>query len=48
MLGLISPLYGNRAPDWFGNTHTARDRRGLTVFRNPGDYVGRHRQLGRR
>jgi hypothetical protein len=44
MLSLLGTGYGNRAPDWFGNTHVARDRRGLTLLRHPGDYQGRHRR----
>lgn len=40
---LVPATFGNRPPDAFGNVHSARDHRGLTVFRNPGRYVGRHR-----
>lgn len=43
MLRLIDRSYGNRAPDEAGNWHSRLDWRGLTVFRDPGDYRGRHR-----
>lgn len=45
MLALIPFTFGNRQPDIFGNVHTARDDRGRTVFRDPGDYRGSHRAV---
>ena len=33
-----------RRADAFGNTHVERDGRGLARFRDPGVYVGKHRQ----
>lgn len=41
---LLPDGFGNRRCDAFGNVHTAVDRRGMTVFRNPGRYQGRHRR----
>lgn len=41
---LVPHSHGNRPPDVFGNVHTAVDHRGLTVFRHPGRYAGRHRR----
>ena len=44
MLALIPFGFGNRAPDIFGNVHTRLNDRGRTVYRDPGDYTGRHRK----
>lgn len=41
---LVPQTHGNRPPDAFGNLHTAVDHRGLTRFRHPGRYHGRHRR----
>lgn len=43
MLPLIPWTFGNRHPDAFGNVHIRWDDHGLPVFRDPGDYAGRHR-----
>ncbi len=40
---LIPFGFGNRCPDAFGNVHTRFDDKGLTVFRDPHGYRGRHR-----
>lgn len=43
MLPLIPWTFGNRRPDIFGNVHVRWNRHGRPKFRDPGNYVGRHR-----
>lgn len=42
-MALIPPGFGNRRSDAFGNSHTKVTPEGMPVFRNPGQYRGRHR-----